>query len=256
PAANNHVQPSGRRDYGFSPSSLAINGPGWQREMTEEERSLARQTDMSPNYKGDPAIFKHYSVPELPEEENCAFWLSRFPKDVRVNEITEAIRDCGRIWALHINREGIPEHGQAGAKLVFFTRRGAARFWSRYKVNGPFVVRGHWILVVRNRFKTPENMDTPAVRTRCIRVHGPPHLVNSDRLLAFFTGKLEWELDEIINHPSDDVFAVVDIRFAAYRGQAHLAVKALLSHERYTREVTFGVMYRPNPCDEVPEDDN
>ncbi|KAK4211878.1 hypothetical protein QBC37DRAFT_375628 [Rhypophila decipiens] len=190
--------------------------------MTEEERSLAKQTDMSPKYKGDPGILKHYSVPELPDEYNCAFWLSRLPADVAVNEITEAIRDCGRIWALHISRQGVEEHGLAAAKLVFFTRRGAARFWSRYKVNG---------------------------------FTDPPHLVNSDSLLAFFTGKLEWELDGIINHPSDDVFAVVDIRFAAYRGQAHLAVKALLSHARYTGEATFGVMYRPDPCDEISEDD-
>ncbi|KAM7184791.1 hypothetical protein V8F33_012790 [Rhypophila sp. PSN 637] len=187
------------------------------------------------------------------DDNNCAFWITHLDPNVAINDITSAIRDCGKIWSLRINTERTVDMGDAAAKLVFFTRRGATRFWERHGIRrGAFVVRGQTARVHWNRRRVAEQ-SRPPYHTRCIRVMGAPQVVNPCQILRFLESRIRFQVDQVIGS-GDGHLCVVEIRFAAYYGQASLAIRALQNQGQFARDPTFEVIYRPDPCDEVNDD--
>ncbi|KAM7184787.1 hypothetical protein V8F33_012786 [Rhypophila sp. PSN 637] len=232
---------------GFRPTDLALYGPNCHREPTVAEEQLRRYSGMSANYKGDPSNIHNHSAVGLPDHKNCSFWMNGLPADVSVAEILGAIKDCGRVWALHINREEArTKYTHAGAKLVFFTEADATRFYVRH-VMGPFVVRNRLIRVVRNRIKVQEQTQKEKYETRCLRVSGPAHLVNKNILLWYLGAQIIFETEDIIVHRKHPV-GCVELRFAAYRGQAYPARKALLQWDEFV-QAGGKVIYVRDPCD-------
>ncbi|KAM7213718.1 hypothetical protein V8F06_010917, partial [Rhypophila decipiens] len=155
----------------------------------------------------------------VPDNDNCAFWITHLDPNVTVNDITRAIRDCGKIWSLRISTERVVDVRDAAAQLVFFTRRGAARFWDRYGIRpGAFVVQGKTARVNWNRQRFAEQ-SRPPYHTRCIRVIGTPQVVNPDRILRFLESRIRFQVDEHeVIGGRDEHLCIVEIRFAAYRG--------------------------------------
>ncbi|KAM7184796.1 hypothetical protein V8F33_012795 [Rhypophila sp. PSN 637] len=88
---------------------MVLYGQGFQRTPTESERRLGMLTGMSPNYKGDPDNLFNYNNIFIEDHENCSFWLTNHPPDVTVRDVLSTVNECGRVYALHINREEIRE---------------------------------------------------------------------------------------------------------------------------------------------------
>lgn len=227
---------------------MVKEGRGWQREKTPEEKKRAEETNMSENYKGDPGNPRSYSDERLTDAQNCCFWLFNLPPDVIEHDVLGRIQNCGRVASFSMCKGETDIHGHAGAKLVFLTESGAGHFWSRYGLSpGSLIVGGRLVGIRRNRVKIGQR-NVPAHHTRCLRVDGPPHVVNQANLLQFFRSKLVFEMDEIIDHTHSDRVSCLEFRFSSYVGQAELAMLALLAEERFTSQPFFRVRHMPDPC--------
>ncbi|KAK4211876.1 hypothetical protein QBC37DRAFT_375626 [Rhypophila decipiens] len=239
---------SASAEQGFRSTDLALYGPNYHREPTVAEEQLRQYSGMSANYKGDPYNIYNHSVVGLPDHLNCSFFMDRLPANVSVAEILGAIKDIGRVFALHINRGEVgKKYTHAGAKLVFFTVADASRFYARH-VMGPFVVRDCLVRVRRNWTKVQEQQGLAKWMTRCLKVTGPANLVNKNNLLTNLGAKITFETEDIIVHQNRRRFGCVELRFAAHRGQAHLARKELLQE---FAQAGVKVDYARDPCDVV-----
>lgn len=232
---------------GFTPTRMALYGAGVQRERTEWETIMAMVTDMSDNYLGDPGNPYNYSVPDLPDHLNTAFWITGFPPNVTVAEILGAIHGCGRIYAIHINRERAYELGHAACKLVFFDVLGSTTFYNTYATNQTLTVRGRRARIVRNRHKVPEQLGLPHSHSRCIRVTGPRHVVNMPFLIRFFHQFFKYQLDRVFNWFLDDISSI-ELRFGSYRAQAIVAT-IIIRNSWIFRANGVMVEYTEDPCD-------
>lgn len=178
---------------------------------------------VSSNYLGNPMLEKNQSA-DIPEEENCAFWITNLPPDITYTQLLANIRNVGRVYAVHINGPS-GEITTSAAKVVFFDRSAAERFWLHTRKWG-FPV-GLFVGVVRkNRIKTAPQHGV-GERSRVIHVSGAKGFVHQDWLLAFFSVKCTYQIDEIITHPGNPERGHVEFRFASYRCQAEAAWNAL-----------------------------
>jgi hypothetical protein len=157
--ANNQTSFFGQRFPGFIPTQAAlqrgvspgsrINGlgplsppPSYYFPMscrTEAERKRTRThkeamelmlKGFSPNYRGDPDLARNQSA-DIPPDQNCSLFMVGLAPNLTTHELLAGIRDCGRVYATHINPPA-PEKGHAfsAAKLVFFERKSAGKNFS------------------------------------------------------------------------------------------------------------------------------
>ncbi|KAM7213719.1 hypothetical protein V8F06_010918, partial [Rhypophila decipiens] len=192
-------------------------------------------TGMSNNYRGDPANLFNHSANGLSDEDNCSFWITQMYADVQVNEILREIRGIGRVYALHINRQEAYLRG-AAAKLVFFTKAAARRFFNAYMVGQNLVVRGKRAHIAHNRVKVPEQTGLPGHYTRCLRIIGPYSLLRYEFLGNYLEQRLQFEIDTVNYRMLETtlgpngkprVIVALEIRFSSYRGQAALVYQVL-----------------------------
>ncbi|KAM7213722.1 hypothetical protein V8F06_010921 [Rhypophila decipiens] len=222
---------------------------GFQREPTAFERVLQLSTNMSPNYHGDPGNIWNYSNTDLPNEDNCNFWIKGLPFFVTIPDILSSIRDCGHSYAIHINREKVAQFGHTGCKLVFFDRAGARRFWFQYGLNQQLQLTGYTAYIQHNRNKVAEQFGLSRNVTRCLKIGGPPNIVHPESLFNFWKTKFKWEIDQIIAHPSPYLNdAMWEIRVGSYRAQESIAFKILNSCKVY-RDANISVEFVCDPCD-------
>jgi hypothetical protein len=86
------------------------------------------QAGHSQGYQGQPD--RACNKPDdVPDELNCAFWITNLPADVTVKQVLGAIRAIGRVFAFNISTPMQPG-GTAAAKLTFFTVKAAQKFVS------------------------------------------------------------------------------------------------------------------------------
>ncbi|KAK4211881.1 hypothetical protein QBC37DRAFT_289278 [Rhypophila decipiens] len=231
---------------------MALYGPGFQRPPTEDEKKLGIVTAMSPNYMGNPGNMLNYSDSLIANEDNCSFWLTGLPPDVTVHELLSSIRDCGRIFAMHINREAINVgnyHMGAGAKLVFMTKAGATNFYNRYVRTRSMCIRGWVPRICRNRIKVREQSGVANYKSRCLRITGPADVVNPAFLIPWLEERLVFQVDEIIMHPSYCNTSVMEIRFSSFRSQANFAFMAMIRSQEFRELPNFFVRWVRDPCD-------
>ncbi|KAM7184794.1 hypothetical protein V8F33_012793 [Rhypophila sp. PSN 637] len=229
---------------------MAQYGRGVQRTPTAAEATWRIQTGMSQNYRGDPSNIYNYGVPDLPDNLNTSFWICGLPANITHRESLAGIRRCGRVWALHINNQEVGiTRSSAGAKLVFFSALGANHFANRYMTNQTLYFRGMRTHIAHNRDKIPEQQGLPD-RSRCLRIRGPINIAHPQRILNFFQGKFEYELDNVMLHYLDNVNQHIDveIRFGSYRAQAAMAYKVLTTRAPFVNVPNFQVHFAPDPC--------
>ncbi|KAM7195540.1 hypothetical protein V8F20_007436, partial [Naviculisporaceae sp. PSN 640] len=224
--------------------------------MTREEQEKARAAGMSVNYHGDPGCARNYSDLTLPSHRNTSFWIDRLPWNVTESEMFSAIRGCGRIDVLHINRGKAIDpsfNDGAAARLIFFTEQGAANCWARYgseKNPGAFKVRGVAARVCRDRLKTPEHPDAGTPASRCIRMTGSKDEITAEAVIKWLRETIVFQLDEVVYHKTPDANMVsFTLRFARFSGQANLAYQALRRADHFRRLSSFQFWFDHDPCE-------
>ncbi|OIW31825.1 hypothetical protein CONLIGDRAFT_698119 [Coniochaeta ligniaria NRRL 30616] len=201
----------------------------------------------SPNYLGNIYLERNRSA-NIPANENCSLFLTGLSPAVTVSRLLATIRHIGRIYAVHINAPQ-PERGHdtCAAKISFFDRQAADLFYHHHAAPGiripgypSFVARVVW-----NRVRTAA-VNLPPYHTRVLMISGPSHFVNPPSLLAYFQSKLDFDVDEILEHGSGNRGkSLIEFRFGSYRCQAESAKMAL------TREMSqhgVEVWFAPDPC--------
>lgn len=187
----------------------------------------------SPNYRGNPDLERNRSA-LIPAEANCSLFITGLSPDLTTHLLLRSIRNMGRIYATHINGpEPSRGHQTCAAKVVFFERTAAERFYERYKNTG-FMVTGrpfHIGRVVWNRIRSRE-VDAGGRKSRVLIISGPRSIVNERSLHNYFASKIQFQVDEVITAvPSmrlgSEERALVEFRFGSYRCQAESARMAL-----------------------------
>ncbi len=206
---------------------------------------LARaRAGFSVNYDGNIWLQQNRSA-DIPASESCSMFVTGLPADVTTHQLLAPIRNMGRVFASHINRPQ-PERGhlQSAAKIVFFERRAAARFFAWSNVQG-YVVGGRRARVVYNRIRAAEDGRSPAA-SRVVCVAGPPAVVSEAVLLPYFATKFSFQIDEVLDHgPGPDGRALVEFRFGSFRCQAQSAKLAVDCELRGLVTAFYGV----DPCE-------
>lgn len=219
-----------RNDHVFHPMvSCAPNGCSPRQALDLMVKGF------SPNYRGNPDLERNRSA-LIPEEENCSVFITGLSPDLTTHLLLASIRNMGRIYATHINGpEPSRGHQTCAAKVVFFERVAAKRFFDRYQSTG-FVVAGRPFYVghvVWNRIRSGE-VDVGGRKSRVLIISGPRSLVNERSLFSYFASKIEFQVDEVITAAvsaaaamGTEERALVEFRFGSYRCQAESARMAL-----------------------------
>ncbi|KAK3331180.1 hypothetical protein B0H66DRAFT_613306 [Apodospora peruviana] len=252
----NPAAPAANVPRPFRAMDMVVHGPN-HRQVQRVQNQLAPApgpaSGLSPNYNGDPRNMRNHSA-NIPDEENCAFWITDLPSGVTPKDILGSIKQVGRVFALHINepnRSSNPNnrrHLLPAAKLVFFKKLAATIFYERHvKFQRPLYVKHQPAKVVRNRIRVPDQKGLPSNHSRVLFITGPPEFVNIPYLTAFFKDKFTYMIDDIIWHGQHPKINMLEWRFSSYRCQANMAYKAL------TQDPVLGeklrVVYDEDPCD-------
>ncbi|OIW31824.1 hypothetical protein CONLIGDRAFT_629510 [Coniochaeta ligniaria NRRL 30616] len=212
------------------------------------ERMLA---GFSPNYRGNIYLARNRSA-DIPDNENCALFVIGLSPTITVTELLAAVRDTGRVYATHINSpEPHKGHETCAAKLIFFERRAAERFYDRHVLGGLKIPGhpGYAAKVVWNRIKSAAP-DHPKNYTRVLMVAGPVRVVNPVFLTAYFKSKLQFDIDEVFDRGSMGDRRLVEYRFGSFRCQAEAAK---MSITREFADCGIQVWFGPDPCDAAAE---
>ena len=234
-------------------SSIANQlGVGQQERLNEpptlEEAVSRAGRGFSPNYRGNINLDRNRSA-NIPNSLNCSLFIVGLPPKLTAPELLRSIRDAGRVYATHINGpDPANGHFTSAAKVIFFERDAAARFYDRCQAVGGLSIPGHPEVgrVLWNRIRTGEQAGHRS-RTRVLIVAGDPGVVNEAFLTAYFRSKLNFQIDEVIDHGGGPAGrAIVEYRFGSYRCQAESA-RMSLGYEFASARVQ--VWFGPDPCD-------
>ena len=232
---------------------MALVSPVW-RALTEHPTNFDIQrrleAGVSPNYRGDPDLATNRPA-NIPDTENCSLWLEGLPPNVTTWELLAAIRDVGRVWQSHIVRP-TGGHANAAAKVTFFTASAARTLIEGVGGQGPqrLAVGGTIATVVYNRQRVAEQT-LPDNHTRVLLISGPPNIVNTDVLTAFFGSLFVYQLDEIIHVVPGRAISVLEWRFGSYRCQAQAAWEAIRRNPVFAARGVV-VNFDRDPCDFSP----
>lgn len=227
------------------PISDSIFHPMESRPLDKQVTGVAAMDLMvkgfSPNYRGNPDLERNRSAP-IPPDQNCSLFITGLAPTLTTTQLLATIRDVGRVYATHIN---FPEpdrgHFTCAAKVVFFERSAAERFYERYAGTG-FRVAGtadlHVGRVVWNRIRSAEQ-DVGGRKSRVLLISGPPGIVSEKALKVYFNTKIQYQVDEVrtlrryaangLGGAGDkgEERALVEFRFGSYRCQSEAARMAL-----------------------------
>jgi hypothetical protein len=233
------------RNTAVSPASL----------FPPQQEAYARMlAGFSPNYRGNIELDRNKSA-DIAPHLNCSLFVMGLPPGITTHELLSCIKNCGRVYATHINPpEPDKGHRTCAAKVIFFDRESAERMYNRSRADGGFRVLGYpdRACVVWNRIRTGAQ-DGPRHQTRVLQISGPPEIVNERGLTAYFQTKLDFQIDSIIDRGGSAERRLIEYRFGSYRCQAEAAKMALA---REMGDLHVKVWFGPDPCDVGFQDDD
>lgn len=239
-------EPTPARKRDFYPTRMQQEAMGMKPLRTPDEIRQLLVAGCSPNYRGNPYLPANLSA-NIPDEDNCSFWIQGLPPTATCTTLLGAIRDMGRVFCTHITPpDAALGHRTAAAKLVFFDRAAAQRFFAAH-AGAPLVVEGFRARVERNRTRVAASTQ-PAFCTRVVVVSGPADEVCVDALLRFFSSKFVYQMDAIVVRDPDAAgrpARTVEFRFGSFRNQAQTAYFLLKGRPGWR------VAYGRDPCDRL-----
>jgi hypothetical protein len=226
---------------------------------TDERQNMSHIPDpivniehgVSVNYQGNAALERNHSE-IIPEDINCAFWITGLAPDTTHRELLATIRNTGRVYALVINKP-VGTHQTSAAKIIFFDLDAAQAFHARTVREG-FVVRGYQGHVSKNRIKTsPKDQEGQRDKSRVLIIKGDPKYVNPDYLTAVFSAKFKFEVDEVVVRELNAHIGHIEYRFGSYRCQAEAGFQVLkrefLRGENNPNGPVWYLRWGRDPCD-------
>jgi len=243
----------------FQKMSMAIWDPNTKTTLTKEEISLRQELGCSLNYNGEPENPRNLSA-NIPHSENCSLWLTGLPADVSYTELFVRLRGTGKIFATYINHAS-PENGHvtSAAKVTFFSFASAQALFNKFgrpESTRVARLRGRTVTVRMNRIKVSEYQthgfgwedEAGNEPSRVLIITGPRLLVDVASLMAYFSQRFFFELDQVVPLQEGDIRSY-ELRFASFYCQARSAYLALVK-EPFFAQMGVTVRYGPDPCGE------
>ncbi|KAK3346414.1 hypothetical protein B0T25DRAFT_460504 [Lasiosphaeria hispida] len=195
----------------------------------------------SENYQGDRRLKRNMPA-SVPDNDNCAFFITGLPSNVTTRQLLANISNTGRIWQSHINAPDF-RHNHAAAKVAFFTRAAADVFWNATR-NG-FWVGGYRAIVQFNRHKVGSQLNG-IYKTRVLIIKGNPTWVNLENMLHVMGTEMKfWYLDEHSVRPIGIDLVELTLQFGSFRAQAESAFIVLI---RRLGDLGVTFSYGMDPC--------
>ncbi|RDL33751.1 uncharacterized protein BP5553_08119 [Venustampulla echinocandica] len=200
--------------------------------------------DPGSNYFGDhSSVSSIRQVLNLPDNENCALWVTYLPPDIDLATFLNKVRTGAVYAAVLLEPEG--KNWTKAAKLVFKKHSAAVGFLKQVQSAPGIVVSGLRMKAIWNRIGYRENNTK---RTRVLQLRGPPELMAPDFWNNYFQRCVVFELEalyDISGQRGGD--KMLEFRFARVDGQAEALFCAIMSDPIFAGIV--GVRYGPDPCD-------
>lgn len=231
------------RGSGFLPM-MAVTQPERRRNnQAAMQLQAADSSKFSARYHGMHTD-SNASIDDLPNELNCALWLTNLPADIDYPELLRAIRNIGRVYCTFINYPDNVRHHTAAAKVVFFTPAAAqkllAESWTK-----TLVIREHRVRASHNRIRTQETCIS-GNKSRVLIITGSADFVNPATLRVWFGKRFQFHEDQFFELIKAGGRVVWEFRFGSYRCQSQMG-KMSLEKDRPVgfEKVEFG----DDPCE-------
>lgn len=199
----------------------------------------------SPEYHGMHNLAN--ASANVPNDYNCALWLTKLPADVTYRELVDMVVQAGRfgrLYCTYINYPDKLKHITAAAKVVFFNPEAAQSLLNYAWTNG-LVMRGHRIMVTHNRIKA-RAVPMISRSSRVLIITGHVDFVSPEALTAYFQEKFVFQVDDVKELIRAGDRAVVEYRFGSYRCQGQMAKMAL---ERELPDGFEKAEFGDDPCE-------
>jgi len=237
------------RGYDLQTTNMVRVRDGTAPALTAAELQQRLLAGVSPAYRGDPNRPRNVSA-DIPEDENCAFWIEGLPPHCTVRMLLAAISGFGKIYATHLNPPNpglnVPRASDtAAAKVIFFRLCAARAFFHAYEKT-PLFVAGYFAIVKRNRVRVAE-LDRNTRTSRVLIITGPMDIVNWGVLQAAFRQKFVYEIDDVITLWEGGNKRSLEVRFGSARAQAEAAYQLLRPNTGPFANVC--VWYGHDPCE-------
>ncbi|KAK0643681.1 hypothetical protein B0T16DRAFT_459795 [Cercophora newfieldiana] len=217
------------------PMRMVLARSGLLPPVTETDRDRAVAAGNSANYEGDTNLRRNASA-DIPESDSCSFHIINLPADCTIKTLLGAIRNTGRVYASRIYKPNKDHPFTAAAKLVFFEKSAAQRFFAAALRHGPgFYVGTRRAYVVYHRILSAETRDRPN-RSRVLVITGPTAKVNEQYLNKHLSPLFSWQTDEVVTIWEMQKNRCLEYRFGSYRAQAE---SAMLYSRTEAREKTM-----------------
>ncbi|KAK0643682.1 hypothetical protein B0T16DRAFT_459796 [Cercophora newfieldiana] len=234
-ASGNIVPQPGFEMYGIKPTNMAIanhngNGPQLPHLTFQPSNSngAGNGAHESANYLGDRTLARNQSA-NMPNDENCAFFITGLPPTCTVHILLSAIKGFGRIFSTYINppttQNCARPHTTAAAKVVFFDLPTAQKFYKTYR-HSPLVVGKHNATVVPSRVKSAA-ADYPNRFTRHLVLTGPASIVNAEYVQRQFSRVSKYDVDFISIDAKAENPIELHFHFGSFRAQAEQAARMI-----------------------------
>lgn len=203
-------------------------------------------TAMSTTYRGDPRLRDNYSA-AIPPNHSTSLFIKDLPCDITVVQILERIRSTGKVYSLPINPP-VPLHYGCAAKIGFFTRKAAEKFYS-YSRGGFWVGGHHRATVVWNRVLVAEHVGGRwDEASRVVIVRGNRELVSMAAVASIVHKSIRmYDLALVCetDYTLVDGGFEVEVHFGSFRAQAHSAYFVL---NRAFHGKGVKISYGTDPC--------
>ncbi|KAK0639168.1 hypothetical protein B0T16DRAFT_462868 [Cercophora newfieldiana] len=151
---------------------------------------LAPTATPNPNYRGDPTLDRNISATDIPAAASCSFWITDLPPACTISALLASVRGAGRVFSSSLCPPDDKHPYTSAAKLVFFEKEAAQRFFDGANPRG-FVVGGYRARVIRHRVLVRKIAGVPC-KTRVLVITGPVEKVNVRYLEGMWRTIFKW----------------------------------------------------------------
>jgi hypothetical protein len=225
------------RQHSFQPNSMVL------KRMSTCFTQPA-QGGANGNYLGNRSLASSTrEVPGLPDQRNCALFLTHIPVEATLHDIFSVIK-TGAVFCLHINPPtGI--HPTKAAKVAFMTPEAAAAFLAQIQSFHGVVIHGKKIQGRYNRNGYVRN--ERSWQSRVLYLEGPTYMMGLDYWMSHFATFSEFELECYAFSPcQNNGRTKLELRFARIDGQAQTCLQCIKSDPSLEGKVQ--VSYGTDPC--------